>query len=208
MPTRIPLCVRLITAEIRAASPQARATGEVSSSVPCGVSVADVSAVLHELNRIWASADIQFQLQDQPLVLSVPLPSGSADVTTDDHFYLASQHRVRDALTLFVVDHFRSRSLAGMEAQGQGPRLFVATVKRVPARVRSDGLAALARVVAHEFGHVLELSHVNEITNLMYPGVLLRCLVTGPQAAIARGSRAARTLGGPGPVIRIPHWAR
>ena len=195
----IPLHIRLVTAEIH--GNDARGRNRVMRTVPAGVSSGVARQAAAEVNGIWSAAGIVFGLRDVRAIC-VNFLENTAQATVADHFLLASQHREASGLTVFIVNQFKNRTRGGMEAHNErGGRLPIATVLR-------GSRMPLARVIAHELGHVLELTHVTDRENVMYPALLNECRITPDQAQQARTSGFARSLGAQAQAAtRTPAWA-
>jgi hypothetical protein len=140
-----------------------------------------VRADFTSVNQIWSAANIQFQLRAAS-VEHVRAP-GDADVVDPNTFlYLAGQFPARNGVSLLLVNRFRSADLGGQAVEAQCVCIL--------------GDAAPAASLAHEFGHLLHLSHEGDIRNLMNGGLSIPTpQLTAQQILTAQQSALARRFG-------------
>jgi hypothetical protein len=148
-------------------------------------------------------AQIQFRLGTCERVVE-DMPAGvQADVVDEaGYHYLAAAHRAGSGTRVLLVDKTSRPELGGQSRHET----------RVCLLAYGSDLGATSRMLAHEFGHLLELSHVdaarrtgpgqerqvaNWMRNLMYSGALNPSAeLTQDQVRQARSSTLARRFGG------------
>jgi hypothetical protein len=149
-----------------------------------------------------ARAQIQFRLGTCERVVE-EMPAGVQAEVVDEsgYHYLAAAHRAGTGTRVLLVDK-TSRPELGGQARHE---------TRVCLLAYGSDLGATSRMLAHEFGHLLELPHVdarrtgpgqerqvaNWMRNLMYSGALNPSAeLTQDQVRQARSSALARRFGG------------
>lgn len=151
-----------------------------------------------------ARADVEFPLGVCERVVE-EMPTGATAVAVDEfgYHYLAAAHRAVRGVRVLLVDRVSRRDLGG-QSRHQTRVCLVAYGADVPAT---------SRMLAHELGHLLELSHPDDarragpgqerqtaawMRNLMYSGALNPSAeLTPDQVRQARSSALARRFGGP-----------
>jgi hypothetical protein len=145
---------------------------------------ASVRRAFDGANTILTQVDVCFELRSFT-PRTVEMPSSSDTVDRQGFLYLAGQCPARDGVSLMLVANFSSRELGG-EALEDRSVCIVAFL--------DDQLQA--KVLAHEFAHLLALDHVNrdlqDRYNLMYPGLSADTRLTAEQRRVAQTSRLAR----------------
>ncbi len=129
---------------------------------------------LHEVNRIFGAADIEFQVR-RTTTDHTEAPHGSEALDDQGFLMLAASFPMHDSVSLLLVRRF-----VGSEAGAAVERLGVCAV----------GDAANDNGLAHEFGHLLGLEHQGDIHDLMNPGMSVPGVtLTPPEISQARGAR-------------------
>jgi len=167
---------------------------EDTSETPPGFTPDAVRALIAMGNRVWTPAAITFQLRNT-YPRSAQAPSNTAGLTDDDFRALASRDfAARDGISALFV-----RSFSGADGGGgamEPLRSCILCALRGPSGELLSQL--LGSILAHEFGHLLHLSHepVTEasIGNLMRPGARPpeATNLTPAQITVAQGSALAR----------------
>jgi hypothetical protein len=192
MPICIPADLTIITLRTGGHELPQRFTEPYARSVLRGAS---------ELLR--ARADIEFRLGSCERVVE-EMPAGTRPDVVDEpgYHYLASAHRAGNGVRVLLVDRVARPDLGG-ESRYE---------TRVCLIAYGSDLGATSRILAHEFGHLLELPHVDDgrrpgpgqereaaawMRNLMYSGALNpQAELTPDQVQQARSSALARRFGG------------
>jgi len=139
-------------------------------------------------NQIWLPADICFVLRSfSPASTAAP---NNVEVVDDaGFFFLARQFPPKSAVSLLLVNQFKSSHLGGMSAE-----------PLTAAIIPSLGDPTFGRVLAHELGHLLGLLDLDrDHYNLMYQAYQAAYNLTPAQIATARASRLATQFG------TVPH---
>lgn len=149
-------------------------------------------------------ANIQFNVCSCEQIFE-EMPNGARTDVVDEpgYHFLAAAHRASAGVRALLVDRV-SRPELGGEARYQ---------TRVCLIAYGSDLDSTGRMLAHEFGHLLELPHVDEgrkpgpgqerqiamwMLNLMYSGALNPAAQLSPtQVQQARASTLGRRFGGP-----------
>jgi hypothetical protein len=192
MPIPIPADLTIVTLRSGGGELPQRFTESYAGSVLRGAS---------ELLR--TRADIEFRLGTCERVVE-DMPSGAQSDAVDEsgYHFLAAAHRAGTGVRVLLVDRV-SRPELGGESRSQ---------TRVCLIAYDANLDPLARILAHELGHLLELPHVDEarrtgpgqegqaaawMRNLMYSGALNPAAeLTADQVQLARSSALARRFSG------------
>lgn len=150
-----------------------------------------------------ARADIQFRVGTCERVVE-EMPAGTQSEVVDEagYHFLAAAHRASTGARVLLVDKTSRPELGGQSRHET----------RVCLLAYGSDLGATSRMLAHEFGHLLELPHVDEarrtgpgqerqvanwMRNLMYSGALNPSAeLTPDQVRQARSSTLARRFGG------------
>lgn len=193
MPIRIPADITIVTLRRAGRTLAQRWTESHARSVFQGAN-----------GILSARANIEFRLGTCQQVVE-EMPSGSRQDVVDEsgYHFLSAAHKARTGIRILLVDRVARRDLGG-QARHQ---------TRVCLVAYGADAAATGRMLAHEMGHLLELSHADVgrragpgqerqaaawIRNLMYSGALNPAAVLTPnQARRARASALARRFGGP-----------
>lgn len=162
-------------------------------------------SVLHGASAILrARADIEFRLGIVEAVIE-EMPTGAQAHTVDEtgYHFLAAAHRAGNGVRVLLADRLSRPDLGG-QSRHQA---------RVCLIAYSSNVDNAARILAHEFGHLLELPHIDHARragpgqereaavwarNLMNSGTLQPDAELNPaQIRQARSSALARRFGGP-----------
>lgn len=125
----------------------------------------EARAIFDEVNDIWAQAGIRFELE--------AIDSLQALNRAPKRWYIKDRNWVKEAIP---TDQFSSTAIDVCFVKDMGPNGFFygepVVVCENPEFHKVSGGAAnpVARVTAHELGHVLFLQHRQERTNLMASG--------------------------------------
>jgi hypothetical protein len=125
----------------------------------------DVCAIFDEVNDIWAQAGIRFELE--------AIDSLQALKLAPKRWYIKDRNWVKEAIP---TDHFSPTAIDVCFVNDMGPNGFfygepvVVCEKPEFHKVSGGADNPVARVTAHELGHVLFLQHRQERTNLMASG--------------------------------------
>ena len=160
--------------------------------------------ILHQASELLRTrADIQFRAGTCEQVVE-EMPTGARSDAVDEagYHFLAAAHRAGTGARVLLVDR-TSRPELGGQSRHQ---------TRVCLVAYGSDQGAVSRMLAHEFGHLLELPHVDEarrtgpgqerqiagwMRNLMYSGALNPSAeLTPDQVKRARSSALARHFGG------------
>jgi len=129
------------------------------------ISEAEVRAVLQETNAIWSQANVRFELRGADEISALDLPSKK--------WFQRDRNWVKAALP---TTHFHPAAIDVCFVHDMGPNGFFygepVVVCETPeyTKVRGGAARPVARVLAHELGHVLFLKHRQDHTNLMASG--------------------------------------
>lgn len=135
---------------------------EMHDRLQTTLSEADVHGVFQEVNSIWAQAGIRFELGVISPLQALDLP--------------AKRWLVRDrdwVKSVIPTSGFSSNAIDVCFVKDMGPNGFFygepVVVCENPdyTKVKNGAKNPVARVAAHEFGHVLGLQHRQDHTNLM-----------------------------------------
>ncbi len=152
--------------------------------IPPGQSRNSISQLIERANNIWSQADITFSLQ-QATPHRVQAPNNRETINANGFLYLARQYPApaRSGINLLLIFRF-----AGDEGGQAIESQRVCIVRTLRAEL-------MGRVLAHEFGHLLSLEHMEEegtnLQNLMRPGLVAGNQLTEPQIRTARNSKLA-----------------
>jgi hypothetical protein len=191
MPLSIPADLTIVTLSSRGTKQAQRWKPDYAKSV-----LANASKLLED------RADIRFNFNSCECV-SEEMPRGTASDTVDDggYHFLVAAHRAGTGVRALLVDTVARPELGG-ESRAQTRVCLIA--------YKSD-IDSLGRMLAHEFGHLLELPHINNgpakpgqeqmaaawSRNLMYSGALNPAAeLNADQVSKARASALARRFGG------------
>ncbi|MGH7345840.1 MAG: hypothetical protein ACREK4_13080 [Candidatus Rokuibacteriota bacterium] len=165
---------------------------------------AHAASVLQQASDLLrARANIEFSRASCELVVE-EMPTGAAAETVDEagYHFLAAAYRAGTGIRALLVDRVSRAELGGQSRQQT----------RVCLIAYGSDVAATARIMAHELGHLLGLPHVDAarragpgqesqiaawMRNLMYSGALNPAAeLTQTQVQAARSSPLARRFGG------------
>ncbi len=207
MPIRIPVDAHLVTLvatvdrveerTVRVGTRTAARRERVRETqrTPPGRDDENVRHIFELSNAIWAQAEIAFDLRSiAPADDELPGDRPHPEIVDQSGFtYLASRYRGREGASLILVRQFDGPDLGGQAIESLGacvlPRL---------------GDVLSGKVLAHEFGHLLGLDHVDDHYNLMYPALSAAQNLTPEQRSraaasrLATGSRGGRRAGAAG----------
>jgi len=150
-----------------------------------------------------SQANIEFPLGRCEQVVETILPAGASDAVDESGYeHLAATYKAADGVRVLAVDRATATEIGAHAAQRTG-------VCVIPY---DTDLGATSRMLAHGFGHLLALPHVDSgrrlesspasqvaawTKNLMYSGALGRAPELSPtQVQAARSSPLARRFGG------------
>lgn len=125
----------------------------------------DVRALFEEVNAIWAQAGIYFELQGVDTLQANEIPA--------KRWYIKDRNWVKSAIP---TDQFSPAAIDVCFVKDMGPNGFfygepvVVCENPEYQKVTGGTTNIVARVTAHELGHVLFLQHRQERTNLMASG--------------------------------------
>jgi len=126
---------------------------------------AAVRSLFNEVNAIWAQAGIRFQLEAVDAVQALDI--------VPKRWYQRDRDWVKSAIP---TQHFSPTAIDVCFVRDMGPNGFFygepVVVCETPefTKVRGGASNPVARVIAHELGHVLFLQHRQDHTNLMASG--------------------------------------
>lgn len=160
---------------------------QVVREVPPRQDESSVRRAFEGANGILSQIDVCFDLR-QITPATVQMPSNSETVDRQGFLFLANQFPARNCVSLLLVSRFSSRELGGEALEDRSVCI-----------VASLGDPMTGKILAHEFGHLLSLAHVEGSVeahyNLMYPGLSADARLTGDQRRQAQGSRLVRQFG-------------
>jgi hypothetical protein len=148
-----------------------------------------VRLAFQQANQILLPADIQFSMRScNPQRTAAP--GGSAQVDDAGFLSLAREFPARNGVSMLVVHDFHDRDLGGSAVES----IKACIIKKLAS-------PTFGHVLAHEFGHLLNLPHVLarddtdvDNYNLMYPGLRAGHRLTRDQIRRARQSPLATWL--------------
>jgi len=126
---------------------------------------ADVELIFKEVNLIWSQAGILFELEGIDNLQALEIP--------EKRWYIKDRNWVKAAIP---TEHFSASAIDVCFVKDMGPNGFFygepVVVCENPEyhKVAGGSDNPVARVTAHELGHVLFLQHRQEHTNLMASG--------------------------------------
>ena len=129
------------------------------------LNAAAVSSLFNEVNAIWAPAGIRFQLEAVDAVQALDI--------VPKRWFERDRNWVKSAIP---TQHFSPTAIDVCFVREMGPNGFFygepVVVCEAPefTKVRGGANDPVARVIAHELGHVLFLQHRQDHTNLMASG--------------------------------------
>ena len=153
-------------------------------------------------NAIWQKSGIFFDLKSIEAIDETPPPSGIEGKLDDDKlFYLGSKYPGRDCPSAFFVKTFAGKE-GGTATQMNAPPWLLAVGY-------STNQTNLGRMLAHEFGHLLNLGHSDEgfvqgpdnpiparmRDNLMFSALTVGTTITDSQIREAFVSELAKRFG-------------
>jgi hypothetical protein len=160
--------------------------------------------VFHNANGILRpKANIEFQLGTCRQVVET-MPTGARQDVVDEagYHFLAAAHKAAAGIRILFIDRVARRNLGGQSRQQT----------RVCMVAYAADAASAGRMLAHEMGHLLGMSHPDSarrpgpgherqvaawMRNLMYSGALNPAAeLTPAQVRQARSSELARRFGG------------
>lgn len=113
-------------------------------------------------NQIWSHAQITFTLRSA-VPRRIPAPGNREVVNANGFQFLINQYPSRSGVSLLLVSRFSGNEVGGQASRG------VAILPFLTGHLR-------ARILAHEFGHLLGVGHMEErrthLQNLMRPGLV------------------------------------
>lgn len=201
MPIRIPLEVHPITVvvvetrieersvRVGTTTQPRRERVNVRREVPPRQDRASFDRALAYSNGVFAPHGIQFHVACfEPATEEIP--GGADQVDVNGFQFLAGRHPPRSGLSVLLVADFVRGDLGGQAVEAQSACIVCAL-----------GDPGTGKVLAHELGHLLDLSHVPTGStranwNLMYPAYRAGDELTADQVARARASRTGRRFGG------------
>lgn len=146
---------------------------------------ADVKRILGKVNKVWAQAAIQFEIESIGPTTAVPMPP---EMRLKPEFDRIHSMIPKDRLSADAIDICYVK-----EVQPNGFYYGEPIVVKDTAKLREvpGGLdEPLPRVTSHEIGHALGLKHRQHTTNLMQSGTTGFSL-NEEEIAIARGKAKA-----------------
>jgi hypothetical protein len=190
MPIRIPADLTIVTLRLGGRELAQRWT------------TANARAVFQAASELLrARADVEFFLEQSQLVVE-EMPAGVATDTVDEagYHFLVAAHAAGRGVRVLLVDQVARRELGGQAREATRTCL-------IPY---GSNASETGRRLAHEFGHLLDLPHVEGTRgpgqeaqaaawarNLMNSGLIGPAAELNPaQVRRARGSRLARGFGG------------
>ena len=202
MPIRIPLEVHPVTiivqesqivqrtVQVGPRTDLRRERVTVPRDIPPRQDRASFDRALSYTNAVFAPHDICFYCASFEPV-SEEIPNGAAQVDVNGFLYLAARYPAGSGLSVLLVADFERSDLGGQAVEARSVCI-----------VCSLGDPGTGKVLAHELGHLLDLSHValrstRSNYNLMYPAYRAGDELTATQRGHARGSRTGRRFGGP-----------
>lgn len=173
------------TIQVGRGSQQRRVRIQSLEEFPCGQTRQSINQLMTRANQIWAPANISFTLQS----LSshrIQAPGNREEVNEDGFLFLAGRYpAARNKVSALFVHRF-SGTEGGQAVENQR----VCILKSSPAQL-------MGRILAHEFGHLLNVPHIDEsdtshLQNLMRPGLVAGDQIIQDQIDIARQSNLAQ----------------
>lgn len=191
MPIQIPADLTIVTLRVS------------GSELPQRFTEPQAQTILQQASELLrARADIRFGLGTCERVVEEMPPGAQSDVVDEaGYHFLASAHRAGTGARVLLVDKTSRPELGGQSRHET----------RVCLIAYGSDLGATSRMLAHEFGHLLELPHIDGrragpgqerqvagwMRNLMYSGALNPSAeLTPDQVKQARSSALARRFGG------------
>lgn len=147
----------------------------------------EARAIFEEVNVIWSQAGIQFELEAVDTLQAIEL--------APKRWYIKDRNWVKAAIP---TDQFSRAAIDVCFVKEMGPNGFFygepVVVCENPEfhKVKGGSDNPVARVTAHELGHVLFLQHRQEVTNLMASGK--NGVSLNPQEVKAARKRALEIL--------------
>lgn len=163
---------------------------ETRPQLHTGMAEKDLQAVFAEVNRIWESAGIRFELVDVTEMHAIDV--------APKRLFQRSRNWVKSALPVTALV---AGALDVCVVREMGPNGFfygepvVVSETATSSKVRGGSENVVGRVLAHEFGHVLTLLHCKDRDGLMAPG-LNGTLLKTDEIHAARQRAAALLLHG------------
>ncbi|HUL16995.1 MAG TPA: hypothetical protein VLV88_13435 [Terriglobales bacterium] len=196
MPTVIPIDAHLLSLKVssyriehvkvqvgRVTQVQARRVEDIQLIAP-RLKEADLRQGLAVANQIWQPAKIQFTIRSIT-ASEIAAPNNAEVVDDDGFFFLARQFPPKGAVSLLLVDKFKSKHLGGMSAEP----LTAAIIPYLDN-------PSFGRILAHELGHLLGLPDLKtDHYNLMYQAYQAAYNLTPGQIATTHASRLAKQFG-------------
>lgn len=192
MPVQIPVDITIVTLRYKGQEQPQRWTDAYAKSI------------LEAASATWNDrADIEFKLASSERAVE-EMPTGMLGDTVDGsgYHFLAHQHPAGNGARVLLVDKVSLRDLGG-EAREKIRICLVAY---------GSDKDPVARMLAHELGHLLSLNHIDDpklrgpgqeklvaqwLVNLMYSGALNPAAeVNDRQVKAARSSDLAKRFGG------------
>jgi hypothetical protein len=138
----------------------------------------DLQQAMSGANQIWSQAQIAFTLRCvRPE--RVAAPGNRAVVNPNGFQFLISQFPARSGISLLLVYRFSGNEVGVQASRGVAILPFLSRNMR-------------ARILAHEFGHLLGVDHMEatrtHLENLMRPGLVAGNQLTQDQINTARRS--------------------
>lgn len=137
---------------------------EVESALKTTLSDDDVKRVLGKVNKIWAQAKIQIEVES--VVKTIALENVPVKKDPTDRWVVASmpgEKMLKRGLNIFYVKELTPN---GFWSRGIIVVKDTARLREVPGGIDEP----LPRVTAHELGHAFGLAHRQDVTNLMASG--------------------------------------
>lgn len=147
-----------------------------------------VHSMFEEVNAIWSQAGIHFELEGIDTLQALDV--------TPKRWYIKDRNWVKAAIP---TDRFNPGAIDVCFVKEMGPNGFFygepVVVCENPEfhKVKGGAVNPVARVTAHELGHVLFLQHRQDLTNLMASGK--NGVSLNPQEIKAARKRALEILG-------------
>lgn len=138
---------------------------DVSPRLGSRLKTGDVESIFKEVNRIWFQAGIWFELEGIDNLQALEIP--------EKRWYIKDRNWVKSAIP---TEHFSASAIDVCFVKDMGPNGFFygepVVVCENPEyhKVAGGSDNPVARVTAHELGHVLFLQHRQDHTNLMASG--------------------------------------
>ncbi len=141
-------------------------SSETSDWARCRLSPGQASAMVTGANQIWASSGIRFEVErtlQEPAREAGPRPPSKRGLLE----LIPRSSFLDSAFNIYVLHEMEGNGI--ILPHGRLPVVFIkdsARLRTVPEGVSNP----LARVLAHELGHALGLSHRQNVYNLMASG--------------------------------------